>query len=361
MAEPNTLTSALDGADLSAIADPRAPKPQQKRSVGPPRPDQVKPSDFTLDPFAEDDAEETTLESEIPTPKAKEEEKPKTYTHSPRQLNLSRHYGIEDAELMSTEKLLGEINAAQLEERAFLLEEQRKALVKPEVKQEDDGIDWGEIDTPDPETGVSVRRKAVEQDFSPGLVKVMKDQQKVIKDLLGKHEELTKREKQRVQEAQVAIADAAFEEMEKDYGKFLGSMSLGEIDQSNPEHAKIFKRRMAVMNASGADPTKDSAKTIRRKLRAAAEELYGEPPPAAPAEEDDDEVLTLPAKKKAAIDPLEQRKKDWAEGTVKKPTHRNADPKTGDKAALNFLKSKTEEIRGREVEAEAGLPDDLPD
>lgn len=361
MAEPTTLTSALEGADLSAIPDVRAPKPPQKRSVGPPRPDQVKPSDFTLDPFSEDDAEETTLESEIPTPKAKEEEKPKTFTHSPRQLNLARHYGIEDAELMPTEKLLGEINAAQLEERALLLEEQRKALVAPPPKdKDDDGIDWGEIDTPDPETGVNVRRKAVEQDFSPGLVKVMKDQQKVIKELLGKHDDLTKREQARVQQAQIEMIDAAFEEMNESYGKFLGTTGVAEMDSSDPKQAAMVKRRLAVINMSGVDFSKDSAKSVRKKLRSAAEELYGEPAPTVAAEEED-EILTLPVKKTAKVDALEQRKKDWAEGGVKKPTHRNVEPKTGDKAALNFLKSKTEEIRGREVEAESGLPDDLPD
>lgn len=361
MAEPNTFTSALEGADLSAISDPRSPKPPQKKSVGPPRLDQVKPSDFSLDPFSEDDAEETTLESETPTPKAKvEPEKPKTYTHTPRQLNLARHYGIDDAATMLPVELLQEINAAQLEERALLLEEQRKALVKPADPKEDDGIDWGEIDTPDPETGMSVRRKAVEADFSPGLVKVMKDQQKVIKELLGKHDDLTKREQARVQQAQIEMIDAAFEEMNDSYGKFLGTTGVAEMDASDPKQAAMVKRRLAVINMSGVDFSKDSAKSVRRKLRAAAEELYGEPA-SAPSSDDDDEVLTLPAKKPAKIDPLEQRKKDWAEGGVKKPTHRNVDPKTGDKAALNFLKSKTEEIRGREVEAEAGLPDDLPD
>lgn len=362
MAEPNTLTSALDGADLSAIPDVRAPKPPQKRSVGPPRPDQVKPSDFSLDPFSEDDAEETTLESEIPTPKAKEEEKPKTYTHSPRQLNLARHYGIDDAPTMPPPELLQEINAAQLEERALLLEEQRKALVKKEEpKEEEDPIDWGEIDSEDPETGVKVRRKATDKDISSGIVKVVRDQNKLNKELKKTVEELAKREQTKEMEAAYDKVDNAFAALAKDYPKHFTARSRDEFDPNNSDDVAEMTRRVKIMKLTEVDIKVSSGKVVNKSVRVSAEDILGKPNPD-DAEEEDDEVLTLPAKKKtAALGPLEQRKKDWAEGGVKKPTHRNVEPKTGDKAALNFLKSKTEEIRGREVEAEAGLPDDLPD
>lgn len=190
-------------------------------------------------------------------------------------------------------------------------------------------------ETPEPEPEIDLGLD--ESQYEPGLIGAMKklarENAKELKAVTAKLEEYEKREQARDIEEKNRRIDGAFESLGPDFEAHFGKGSARELGRESPELA----RRFAVL--SFANQMKGDA-PLEKKLQKAANLLY-QPSPK-------QQATTPPAAEVEKI--LAQRRGEWAEGGVARPTHRESKelPKGPTRAKQTF---------NRELKA-AGLADD---
>lgn len=155
---------------------------------------------------------------------------------------------------------------------------------QPVLAPVEEVFDWG-VD----EDGQPIK----EEDLNPSLVRHIKAQDKRLKELDSKFENLQKTEQQREQERLVNEVDRAFEGVNRP--ELFGKGGIAEVAPGSVEEA----RRQAVYVQ--ALRNKDDRRPLGQKLQAAAEMLFGKSSP----------PVTAPIPKET-----------WNKGALQKPTQR---------------------------------------
>lgn len=278
--------------------------------------------------------------------------------HSDRLMRLAATYGFSraEAESMTSEQLRNSVAEAKMEVETQELIARRKApvpvdtKVAPEAPKEDD-IDWGEIETYDAAGAVNGKRKATEADVHPAMVKVIKDQRAVLKQIQARQSQMDRSE-------EFAIIDRAFAEDGKKFAAILGDMPAIEFDENNADHQLMMKRRMAVLKTSGVLMS-DTPAAKQRKITAARNALFGAmvaaipavpvapPPPPPPATA----KLPPPTAQKT------EKEKEWEAGALTAPTANNGKVAKGREAAYKQYDQIFERVKQRDGDKEDGEGD----
>lgn len=121
-------------------------------------------------------------------------------------------------------------------------------------------------------------------DYDPKVYARLKsgwDAEQRLKKLEGRVDSYESREQARASQSLESVVDDAFDDLGKDYERAFGAGAMGELDRAGVE----FARRQSVYAvASQRLPQNPTPRQIRRAVRTAAEQLYGQViPPAPPA------------------------------------------------------------------------------
>lgn len=253
-------------------------------------------------------------------------------THSPRIAKLAVELGIspDDIEAATPDQLEEEV-AFQTRLRL-----QQAKVTSPEPKEEDVALEFGLDENGQPYNGEEVHpaiRNAIKA-ATKSLVAKTKELEKALKTTED-------REKAREVSARTERIDRAFEKLNNE--AMFGAGSVGDHAEGSPERA----RREAVYATAAAM----KSGTVEQRIAKAAALLFGEAPEKAADLEP----------KKAAYDPLEERKKAWDQAGVKRPVQRTGapEPKGIEKAKKTFIREMERMGQGDGLveEVTASLPD----
>lgn len=352
MATP--LKSVLDGANLEdfghddqhvVVGTPTAPsrpanvhvKPAKKITA--PAPVAAAPTPPAITDFGDDD-EEAVVSSpaaappaQAPAPAAQPEAAP-GHVHEQPILDLAARWGIDPSEagLYSREELRKELLRLRREDTART---QQSTKIEPAAPQPEPAvqIDWGTHDAPDGQG----KRTWTDDDLSPALVKAMKDQAKEIAELKKQLAQVTNVTRQQVQ---APLVQRVLNQVGK-YGAFFAN---GQPMTGSAEHKRCLMVMQALDDMGRAGRSPNPEVDVPEVMKT----LFGldAPGAAAPA------PVPAPVQKPAPVpaprtkDPELQAIEDgFANGTVQRPTNRNAPPlpkgeKRASAAAAAFLRSK---------------------
>lgn len=220
----------------------------------------------------------------------------------------------EDIDTNSPESLEEAVLQLHNAELRRIREDAERAKVKPvekQVEEEDETIDWGKDEDGKPLS---------EKDIAPGIVNALKgihkSSSKKVKELEAKLSKAEEREETREREAVRSKIDNAFEKLGNE--AMFGKGSVTSHHNDSPERAR--------RNAALAVAQNMTEGSFEQRLAKAAKLLFGEP--------------TKSEEPKPAYDPLEERRKAWADGGVAKPTNREGakEPKGLALAKKTFIK-----------------------
>lgn len=364
------LKSALAGANLNALEDfgsddghvvvgaqtaTAAPKPLPARlnrrivtvPAPPPPASPAQPAPLSIEDFGVEDEEEPLP---IPTPAPARqtpspvapEEAPAGQVHAQQILDLAAKWGIgpDEAGLYSREELRKELLRLRREETLRTQPQTAPVPAAPQSEPEPQ-IDWGTHDAPDGQG----KRAWTDDDLSPAVVKAMKAQAKEIADLKKQIAALASHTQQQVVAPLIEKVKA---EVAK-YGAFFGHANP---QPGTPEHTRCLMVMQALdgFGKQGRRPRPEvDVPEVMKSLFGLDAPGQTAPPPAAPR--------PAPVAPQPARDPeLEAINRGFAEGTVQRPTNRNAPalPKGEKRAQQAFA----EGLRKRGIEPQGGYEND---
>lgn len=265
---------------------------------------------------------------------------PVKHQHSRRTLAMAADLGMPQAEIDSSTP--EELDAAVYHaNRAFILaREQHYRQAAPQQEQpktalpKEEDLPWGEWDA----DGTGVPRQGKDADIALGIVNVLKQQAKELKELKAQLGHISQRDYVREVETTADKIDRYFDAQDAAmFGKG-PSRAMPDTDE--------YSRRLAVATeaqrlAGGDKATRDQ---VLAKLDVARRKLYpGAPSQTVPPEEQELAERPVPPK-----DPengrFTKQQQRWLEAGLVKPTHRaNAEEPKGVQRATNALRAKFEE------------------
>jgi hypothetical protein len=268
--------------------------------------------------------------------------------HSPRLVRMAKDLGLDDGEIAS-------FPVDRLEEVVYHLNKQalsqaRQSSIERTIAGATERGLGGQ--QPDPSAPAAATTPAATEDFDlgidetqydPGLIAAIKKmgaaQEKKIKDLESRLEQVNQREAVRANETMANRIDRAFTKHETHLGKGKGR----ELE----EDSRDYQRRIAVLAMVDRNKSKQS---LEAKIDLAVKNLYGEP-------------AAAPARKPATVlnqddDGLEDRRREWANGGLARPTQRQpSDLPNGTRKAEKSVAAKLAELDAH-TDGEVG-PDDF--
>ncbi|HET7040471.1 MAG TPA: hypothetical protein VFI13_00565, partial [Gemmatimonadales bacterium] len=216
----------------------------------------------------EDDIVDPGAGRQTPPPSANGQPKKPASKHDPLVVDMARQYGLTDDEMEA-------IHPTLLKERvmgAFRRDHQvarelggRQAgspaaggggaasSPPPPPPAPEPEVDWGEVEIEDA-AGAKVKRKMTDEDFAPGLVRIIKEQQKAIRSLQG---EIQSDRQQRSWSQIYSMYDKALEGLGAWGKEMFGEGPGHEIDPTGAE----MKRRTTLFGQLGLD----FSKAVRQK------------------------------------------------------------------------------------------------
>lgn len=286
-------------------------------------------------------------------------ETPPAPKHSRRVEQMARDLGISQAEIDASTP--DELDAAVYHaNRALHLERERQyreasqhqavAGRQPPTPPAEEDLPWGDIQ--DPDTGA--RRQAKDSDIAEPLVRVLRQQDRAIKELQRQLAHLQQRDQSRENETRSERIDRFFAGQDK---SLFGEGPLADLPEDSPER----ERRLAVWGRSARAARGDEAAAIRG-LGASLKVLYPGAAPSAAASSA--AAPPAPEKPRDANGRYTKEQERWLDGPVARPTHRgNAEEPLGKQRATNKLASLMDEAGqgGGETALEAELHSELPD
>lgn len=250
-------------------------------------------------------------------------ETPPQYKHSRRLAAMARDMGIPEDEIASTP-------TEQLDDTVYHLFRQRREMANRNQRTDPDAPATPAHQEP-AEDHLDLPGA---EDFDPRLTGFLKRQAAELKSLKAQLADTAQREQGRAQESMGDRIDRYFDE-EKDEGRF-GKGGRRSLTADSPE----FLRRMAVLQAM--DKMREG--TEAQRFKKAMTLIYGS---------------SKASSSKDPEDELEKRKRDWEEGAVAQPTHRNgaAEPKGVKRAVKTAAAFMRENGMAEDQEADPDMPD----
>ena len=227
--------------------------------------------------------------------------------------------------------------------RQQAVDQSRREPVEKPVN--DDGIDWG-LD----EAGVPI----TEHSIHPPLAKVIKDQQKELRELRKALKTTTEREELRAKVSARERLDEMFVSLPE---KLHGLFGSGPVEECTPEE---LSRRISILRAAGINHTdppssKVGARKIADALALFSQEKTAEPEPESPYDKSP-EKLALQPNGKPRITP-----EQFKNGTLAKTTQRNDKEPKNRNSAARAVAEKMREMQLTEADFEAYEEDGMPE
>ena len=283
-----------------------------------------------------------------PPPAAKIPEAPAVQSHPRDLLDAARNLGIPEDYL--TPGVMPTLALTDFVVRMRIKDAALESLPRPNQPKEEPEYD--------PEAALAT----VEQEIpaNPEVLKLLKWQAKKLKELAGqpKTEEVVKQAFAARDQATVGerAIDTAFGQLGAKFEKLFGKGALADMEDG-PQKSK----RLAVFNNARIDFTKDNPATIRQKVIAAANSVYGDlvsdpaPAPASPASPAGAYGAAAPAVTPEPAKKL-MTKEEWEAASLAQPTATKPKKSKGEQAAVDHIKEFYRELgingHGRELDDE---------
>jgi len=269
-----------------------------------------------------------------PTPKPLKSAHPRALVRRALELGAARGITRDQIEAATPEELDDWLEQEEALQKQMPVEDK-----KPAKEEDDDEIVLDDEVVGTLDKGIQKALKAV-----PKLLKQNKE-------LSKKLEDAEKRDHIRNQKLITEAIDASFAAVPDRYKKLVGEGGIDDIDKTGKE----AQRRLAILRHANIDPTKDSARTIAKKVKDTLDLLYGDETP---------EPAPAPVKQEKPVEKNGKRitPDQWAAAATPAPTRRQIKEPKGQAAAISAVNTKLREmgILGADIDDAPEL-DTVPD